>query len=80
MLQTNPRFMTKLLEQLGGCAAMRAEFLKASQDARCKEGIRGLTGLQLALQAAFSRPVLQTDAPRPSFYARIFEQVRLNPG
>lgn len=63
MLQTNPRFMTKLLEQLGGCAAIRAEFLKASQDARCKEGIRGLT----SLEAVFSRPLVQTDPTRPNF-------------
>lgn len=57
MLQTNRRFMTKLLEQLGGCAAIRPEFLKASQDARCKGGIRALTVLEMAIQAAFSRPV-----------------------
>ena len=45
MLQTNPRFMAKLLEQLGGCAAIKAEFLGASQDARYKEGIRALISL-----------------------------------
>lgn len=63
--------MTKLLEQLGGCAAIRAEFLKASQDARCKEGIRGLTGLKLAIRAVFSRPVFQTDLVT-FFYAHLF--------
>lgn len=49
MLQTNPRFMAKLLEQLGGCAAIKAEFLGASQDARYKEGIRALISLWQAI-------------------------------
>lgn len=44
MLQTNTRFMTKLLEQLGGCATIKAEFLGASQDARYK-GIRAVISL-----------------------------------
>lgn len=29
-------FMAKLLEQLGGCAAIKVEFLGAQQDARCR--------------------------------------------
>lgn len=41
----NRRFMAKLLEQLGGCAAIKAEFLGASQDARYMEGIRALISL-----------------------------------
>lgn len=49
MLQTNPRFMAKLLEQLGGCAAIKAEFLGASQDARYMEGIRALISLWQAI-------------------------------
>lgn len=53
MLQTSPRFMAKLLEQLGGCAAIRAEFLGASQDARSKEGIKGLIGLGQANSSWF---------------------------
>lgn len=30
-------FMAKLLEQLGGCSAIKAEFLRAQQDARSGE-------------------------------------------
>lgn len=50
MLQTNPRFMAKLLEQLGGCAAIKAEFLGASQDAQYKEDIGALISLWQAIQ------------------------------
>lgn len=50
MLQTNPRFMAKLLEQLGGCAAIKAEFLGASQDAQYKEDIGPLISLWRAIQ------------------------------
>lgn len=49
MLQTNPRFMAKLLEQLGGCAAIKAEFLGASQDAQYKEDIGPLISLWRAI-------------------------------
>lgn len=42
MLQTNPPFMAKSLKQLGGCAAIKAEFLGAWQDAPCKEDTRTL--------------------------------------
>lgn len=78
MLQTNPRFMAKLLEQLGGCAAIKAEFLGASQDARYKEGIRALISLWQAIQVVFRGLVVNIKPPEatfffsfyPSFYVR----------
>lgn len=65
MLQTNPRFMAKLLEQLGGCAAIRAEFLRASQDARYKEGIRALISLWQAIQVVLRGLVVNIKPPQP---------------
>ncbi len=67
MLQTNPRFMAKLLEQLGGCAAIKAEFLGASQDAQYKEGIRALISLWQAIQVAFRGLVVDIKPPEPNF-------------
>ncbi len=68
MLQTNPRFMAKLLEQLGGCAAIKAEFLGASQDARYKEGIRALISLWQAIQVVFRGLVVDIKPPELNFY------------
>lgn len=67
MLQTNPRFMAKLLEQLGGCAAIKAEFLGASQDARYKEDIRALIILWQAIQVVFSALIVDVNPPAPNF-------------
>lgn len=48
--------MTELLEQLGGCAAIKAEFLGASQDARYKEGIGALISLWRGHSRCFQGP------------------------
>lgn len=72
MLQTNPRFMTKLLEQLGGCAAIKAEFLGASQDARYKEGIRALISLWQAIQVVFRGLLVDINPAKPNFYPSFF--------
>lgn len=72
MLQTNPRFMAKLLEQLGGCAAIKAEFLGASQDARYKEGIRALISLWQAIQVVFRGLVVDIKPPEPNFYSSFY--------
>lgn len=68
MLQTNPRFMAKLLEQLGGCAAIKAEFLGASQDARYKEGIMALISLWQAIQVVFRGLVVDIKPPEPYLF------------
>lgn len=72
MLQTNPRFMAKLLEQLGGCAAIKAEFLGASQDARYKEGIRALISLWQAIQVVFRGLMVDIKPPEPNFYPSFY--------
>ena len=72
MLQTNPRFMAKLLEQLGGCAAIKAEFLGASQDAQYKEGIRALISLWQAIQVVFRGLVVNIKPPEATFFLSVF--------
>lgn len=72
MLQTNPRFMAKLLEQLGGCAAIKAEFLGASQDAQYKEGIRALISLWQAIQVVFRGLVVNVKPPEATFFFCLF--------
>lgn len=57
--------MAKLLEQLGGCAAITAEFLRASQDAQYKEGIRALISLWQAIQVVFRGLVVDIKPPQP---------------
>lgn len=72
MLQTNPRFMAKLLEQLGGCAAIKAEFLGASQDAQYKEGIRALISLWQAIQVVFRGLAVNIKPPEATFFLSVF--------
>lgn len=67
MLQTNRRFMAKLLEQLGGCAAIKAEFLGAWQDARYKEGIGALISLWQAIQVVCRGLMVDIKPPEPGF-------------
>lgn len=64
--------MTKLLEQLGGCAAIKAEFLGASQDARYKEGIRALISLWQAIQVVFRGLLVDINPPKTNFYQSFF--------
>lgn len=68
MLQTNPRFMAKLLEQLGGCAAIKAEFLGASQDAQYKEDIGPLISLWQAIQVALKGLLVLINPAKAAFF------------
>ena len=72
MLQTNPPFMAKLLKQLGGCAAIKEEFLGASKDARCKEGTRALISLRQAIQVVFRGLLVDGKPPEYHFSPRDF--------
>lgn len=68
MLQTNPRFMAKLLEQLGGCAAIKAEFLGASQDAQYKEDIGTLISLWQAIQVALKGLLVLINPAKAAYF------------
>lgn len=72
MLQTNPRFMAKLLEQLGGCAAIKAEFLGASQDAQYKEDIGPLISLWQAIQVALKGLLVLINPAKAAFFGGRF--------
>lgn len=60
--------MAKLLEQLGGCAAIKAEFQGASQDAQYKEDIGPLISLWRAIQVVLKGLLVLINPAKAHFW------------